>query len=458
MKFKIYFLLLILIINNNLFLFFKKTKHFINGNENYKCKNIENILNIYRFKKENFKKMDNKIFNLKIKIATYIPSLNNGGVERNTALLLNYLSQIEIFELYLFNSKRSNNEYKISGNIRRFFIFYGRKNLKRILLKNKINIFIFQSYEETIIAMLKKMKNIKIIFYNHSCFLFWIYYQHKTIFKTMYNGFKNIKYLISIIPFENDYLFKKWGINSIFMNNFLTFDYNKVIQSDLSSKTILMIGRGNDKNKRFELGIYSMKYIIKEIPESKMIIISSIKGLQNLKDLTNILNLKEYIYFSGYTNNPEIFFKNSSLHIFPTISEAFPMVLSETKIYGIPSILLGIDYVSTSKEGNIIIYDDNPEIVGKYAIEILINDKYRKDLGKKGRISMKKFSNQILFKKWVKLILSINKGEDCFENFKNNHKSLNENESIKILKNQVKLLKKRLPIFINLTLNNIIFR
>ena len=69
---------------------------------------------------------------------------------------------------------------------------------------------------------------------------------------------------------------------------------------------------------------------------------------------------------------------------------------------------------------------------------------------------MKKFSNQILFKKWVKLILSINKGEDCFENFKNNHKSLNENESIKILKNQVKLLKKRLPIFINLTLNNIL--
>ena len=195
MKFKIYFLLLILIINNNLFLFFKKTKHFINGNENYKCKNIENILNIYRFKKENFKKMDNKIFNLKIKIATYIPSLNNGGVERNTALLLNYLSQIEIFELYLFNSKRSNNEYKISGNIRRFFIFYGRKNLKRILLKNKINIFIFQSYEETIIAMLKKMKNIKIIFYNHSCFLFWIYYQHKTIFKTMYNlTIKNITY------------------------------------------------------------------------------------------------------------------------------------------------------------------------------------------------------------------------------------------------------------------------
>ena len=165
-------------------------------------------------------------FNIKIKIATYIYSLKNGGIERNTALLLNYLSQIEIFELYLFNKKKFNKqqvkEYKISGNIKRFFIFYGKKNLKRNLLKNKINIFIHQSYEDAIIAMLKTLKNIKIIFYNHSCFLFWIYYQHKTIFKTVYNGFKKMKYLISIIPFENDYLFKKWGINSIYMNNFLT--------------------------------------------------------------------------------------------------------------------------------------------------------------------------------------------------------------------------------------------
>jgi hypothetical protein len=402
----------------------------------------------------------NKIFNIKIKIATYIYSLKNGGIERNTALLLNYLSQIEIFELYLFNKKKFNKqqvkEYKISGNIKRFFIFYGKKNLKRNLLKNKINIFIHQSYEDAIIAMLKTLKNIKIIFYNHSCFLFWIYYQHKTIFKTVYNGFKKMKYLISIIPFENDYLFKKWGINSIYMNNFLTYDFNRVIQSDLSSKTILMIGRGNDKHKRLELGILAMKYIIKEIPKSKMIIISSNKGLNNLKDLVNILSLNKYIYFSGYTNNPEIFFKNSSLHLFPTISEAFPMVLSETKIYGIPSILLGIDYVSTAKKGNIIIYDDNPEIIGKYATQILINDKYRKELGKKARRSMKKFNNQALFKKWVKLILSINKGEDCFRNFKKKYKSLNINESIGILKNQVKLLKKRIPLLINLTLNNIL--
>ena len=45
------------------------------------------------------------------------------------------------------------------------------------------------------------------------------------------------------------------------MNNFVTFDYEIIIQSDLSTKTILMLGKANDLFKRFNLGIHSMEYI-----------------------------------------------------------------------------------------------------------------------------------------------------------------------------------------------------
>ena len=33
-----------------------------------------------------------------------------------------------------------------------------------------------------------------------------------------------------------------------------------------------MVGRGNDKNKRFDLGLKAMKYIINEVPQSEMIL------------------------------------------------------------------------------------------------------------------------------------------------------------------------------------------
>ena len=69
-----------------------------------------------------------------------------------------------------------------------------------------------------------------------------------------------------MIPFENDYIFPKWGINSILMSNFVTYEYIKSIPSNLFNNTILMIGRNTDKIKRLELGIQSMEYIKNVLP------------------------------------------------------------------------------------------------------------------------------------------------------------------------------------------------
>ena len=274
----------------------------------------------------------------------------------------------------------------------------------------------------------------------------------------MYSIYKKSKYIISIIPFENDFLFKKWGINSIFMNNLITYDNKiyKIIPSDLSSKTILMIGRGSDHLKRFNLGIKSMKYIIKEIPDSIMLIISKVIGLNYLINLVEKLNIKNNIKFVGNTNKPEIYYKNASLHIIPSISESFSMVLCETKIYGIPNIILGIDYVSAGKGGIINIYDDKPETIAKEAIKILNNYTYRKELGKSAMKSMKTFKNEDTIKKWIQLIYAVYKGDDYYLKLKEKNKKISEKEAITHLIRQLKILKMRKPKMRNLTLNNII--
>ena len=239
------------------------------------------------------------------------------------------------------------------------------------------------------------------------------------------------------------------------MNNFISYEYNYIIPSDLSSKTILMVGRGDDPIKRFELGIKAMKYIINKIPECKMKIISKTSNIKNLINLVKILNLNSTIEFVGYRYEPSIYYKNASLHIFPTLVEAFPNVLSETLIYGIPNILTGLDYVSTSKGGTIIIYDDSPISIAKVAIKILINKRYRKKLGKEARNKMKKFRNDILLKKWIKIILDIYKEGSFYEELKNNDNKYIKNESLKIIENQIKLLKIRNKIFKKIRINNI---
>ncbi len=239
------------------------------------------------------------------------------------------------------------------------------------------------------------------------------------------------------------------------MYNFITYDLKRVIPSDLLHKNIIMIGRAENRFKRFKLGIYAMEYIIQEIPECKMKILSEFNNVDRLLKIIDSLNLKYNVNFYGYTSTPEIFFKKVSLHIFPSISESFGLVLCETKIYSIPNIILGLDYISIYKGGTLNIYDDKAESIAQEAIKILNNDSYRKILGNSARKSMYIIDNESLLGKWIKLILSVYFGGNFYKKLREDDKKISEKEAMKILDNQINLLKMRKSKFNNLKINNI---
>lgn len=388
--------------------------------------------------------------NNKINLAIYAFSLKNGGRSRITALLINYLYKINIFKIFLFTLKIiEEDEYILPINIKRFQI---TNHLIKIINKNKIDILIYELDELKEINSLNNYKSIKVIYYQHSSSFDWLY-DNYTFYKSIYEEFYSSKYIVSIVPFDNDYLFNKWGLSTILMENFMTHEFDFVLSSDLSTKTILLIGRGFAKKKRFHIGIEAFEYIINEIPDCELIIVSKIDGIEKIVKLVNNLDLDNNIRFSGYTSSPDIYFRNASLNIIPSISEAFPMVLSETKIYGIPNIIIGLDYIFNAKGGTIIIYDDEPESLASEAIKIIIQRGYRKQLGKEARISMKKFKNNLVVNDWIKLLLSIYKGQYYYNKLREDKQKLSQHDLIKILENQMKLLKMRYTTFQNITKN-----
>lgn len=405
--------------------------------------------NYLQIQNENNISFDNRI-KRRINIGIYAFGIKNGGRARSTSLMINYFKKIKIFNLCLFTRRsKEKNEYKIPVNIKRMLV---KNDLICKIKKSKVHILIYQLSTHKEINQLNNLNDIKVIFYQHLGIFDWIYGNY-TIFKLLYRYYQYSKYVINIVPFENYYIFKKWGINSIFMNNFMTYDYTKILESDLSTRRILMIGRGDAKKKRFEIGIKAMEYINYEIPQSELIIISDLIGILRHEILINNLNLFNIIKLVGYIASPEIYYNNASLNLFPSISEAFPLVMCETKIYGIPSILLGLDYTSISKGGTIIIYDEYPESLAKVSINILKNKNYRNNLGKIARKSMRIFNNDLLLKKWTKLILSINNGHYYYNSLREIDIELSHNNLLNIIKNQIYLLKKRIPIFKNISNN-----
>lgn len=411
---------------------------------------LNKIINYYTYNIDNFYK--NSLVK-KISIGIVSKSIKNGGIERAASLILYYFNKVKIFKLFLFTlDEKQDNEYFIDSNIERIVF---KNNLIEFIEKKKIDILLYQLYNYKEINLLNKIKNVKLVLINNSCFLFWIYTNGFFFYKTYYEAYKNSQYTISLVPFENDYLFKKWGINSILIKNFIQYEYDEVIPSDLSSDIILMIGRGDDKYKRFDLGIKAMKLIVNDIPLSEMKLISNLNGLFFLQKLVKDLKIENNIKFVGYISNPSTYFRNASLHLFPTVCESFGNVLTETKIFGIPNILVGLDYVAASKGGTVIIYDDSPISIAKIAIKILKNKRYKKKLGRAARNSMKKFNNRLILKRWIKIILSIYNGKEDYEKLRNKDKKITDKEAMNLIENQINLLKYRNIKYMNLTLKDI---
>lgn len=437
----IIFISIIFLYITNLLSFFIKRRKL---NENYHS--IQSDLNL------DF----NKSINKEIRIAIYTHSLSNGGLQRITSILLSYLEKVKIFKVYLFNQKeKEKDEYKIPNNLKKAHIKDSNNviNLIKQLKAKKIDILLYQFPRWEEIKILNNLKKTKIIFYIHSSICYWIYSSLLHVLR-IYNEYKNSKYIISLIPVESNYLFKKWGIESVLFENFMTYDYNSSIVSNLSSKKILLIGRANSKLKRFEIGIQAMEYIKIELPEIILNIISKIEGSEELISHIHNLNLENNIKFVNFSTDPSINFKDASLNIITSISECFPLVLSETKIYGIPNILLGLDYVLLSKNGTEIIYDDLPETLAKVSKKILFNKIYKKDLSKKARKSMKIFNNNEIFRKWKILLLSIYNELNIYKLFSDSSND-NEKQLYELLKSQVLLLNRRMKIYENLTIEYI---
>ena len=394
-------------------------------------------------------KFNNNI-NKIIRIAIYTISLQNGGLQRFTSKFINTFEKIKIFKIFLFNQReKEDDEYKISDNIKRIVIKkpadvnYLIKQIK----KNKIDIFIYQFPIEKEIRALNNLNRynlngVKVIFNIHSSFFFWFYSSAFSILN-IYKEYIYSKYIISLIPLESDYLFKKWGINSVLFDNFMTYEYNLIKQSNLSEKKILLIGRANHKLKRFNLGIQAIEYIKYQIPAIKLLIVSKINDIEFLKNYIDNLNLRFNIYFTNYSSDPSIYFKTASLNYLTSISECYPLVLSETKVHGIPTIIMGLNFLSMAKNGTVIIYDDFPETLAKISIKILSNKQYKINLAKQARESMKKITNEKITYDWLKILFLVYNNYTNYTKYFNNSKN-KEKELSDILRMQVNLLKNRM--------------
>jgi glycosyltransferase involved in cell wall biosynthesis len=322
------------------------------------------------------------------------------------------------------------------------------ENLEKAVVENKIDIIV-QNEDENLkehkyLLKLKKKYGIKLVQIMHEYYFFFlIQYGVVDHYNYKWRPLKKFDAIISSVPCQI-YMYHLQQLNqSIYLPQYLSFEYKEIQPSKLKNKNILMIGRISSE-KQFELGIKAMQIIIKKFPDAILKIIGGFnKYTESLKKLAQDLNVSNNVMFYNSQQDLRSFYSNASLYFMTSSSESFSFVLAESKAYGLANIVTGKEYLVLTKKGSIVVKDNDYKEMAHKAIKLFSNMTYLQEQGRSARESLKNFLPEKVDVRYINLFESLMNGTSK-EFFDSEYKKyINEKESLKDLLNSLELAKKK---------------
>ena len=324
------------------------------------------------------------------------------------------------------------------------------ENLEKAVVENKIDIII-QNDDENLkehkyLLELKVKYGTKLVQIMHEYYFFFlIQYGVVDHYNYKWKPLKKFDAIISSVPCQI-YMYHLQQLNqSIYLPQYLPFNYKEIQLSKLETKNILMVGRISSE-KQYELGIKAMKIIIKIFPDAILKIIGGFNPYtKTLIKLAQDLNVSKNVIFYGSQQDLRPFYSNASIFFMTSSAESFSFVLAESKAYGLANIITGKEYLALAKEGSIIVKDNDYEEMAYQAIKLFSNMTYLREQGKSARESLNNFLPEKVDKRYINLYESLMNGtsEQFFDS--EYKKYINETESLKELLSSLELAKTKRP-------------
>lgn len=185
----------------------------------------------------------------------------------------------------------------------------------------------------------------------------------------------------------------------------------------LPNKNIVHVGRIAEEKGQLKL-IEAFASINNEFPEWQILMYGKIYQTSYAKQITKTIenkNLSEKVFFMGETDDILQVWKNTEIFVLPSLSEGFPLALTEAMSAGIA--VLGLKDCGGVNE---LIKDRINGVLSENTISGLANelrnlirdDSFRKKIAEQAAKDMINYSDKYVNGKWEKLILGILKDKN----------------------------------------------
>ena len=338
----------------------------------------------------------------KIGIAFIYSTLYSNGIARFITVTSKNLLKTGKYNIFFITGKPYYKEFSYEPEIKRYIAHNNYTLIRNISKHEKIDIVVLQNVLSTSVVKFYKNLGQKVICMFHGVFMSSMYSNYLESYRS-WEQFDSCDSFIFIAS-DDYYFYNHLGFkNAIFIPNLYTFEPSEIKNSNLTNHNIIILGRLNDFIKGVKYAIEAMQYIVKEVPDATLNLFSSDGRIQFLKNLTRDLNLTKNVIFRSNTYNLSQLFYNSSVHMYTSLSEAFPMALNEGKAYGMPVVGFNVPYSNPYKEGFIGVELFDVKGLARETIKLLKDYDYRKKKGEEAKKSLEMFKNNETVEIWGRL-------------------------------------------------------
>ena len=278
------------------------------------------------------------------KLLVFIPSIEDGGVEKNLFLILNYLStKIGSIDLITYNDQYKNNFvkkvniinpilnfYKFKSRMPKYFLCLSVLIYKLLFNKN----YIVLSFQANIyVIILSKILGIDVISRSNSSSTGW----SKNFFKQLiflYLFKKARKIIVNSFDFKKE-MDKKYKIkSSCILNpfNFKQINKNSRVKAKkifVKKNSIKLISVGRLTYQKDFTTLLRAINLIKDKKKIELAIIGKGIEKQKLQNFIERNDLKDCVYLLGYKSNPFKYIKQADIFLLTSLFEGSPNVLIE---------------------------------------------------------------------------------------------------------------------------------
>jgi GalNAc-alpha-(1->4)-GalNAc-alpha-(1->3)-diNAcBac-PP-undecaprenol alpha-1,4-N-acetyl-D-galactosaminyltransferase len=361
-----------------------------------------------------------------MKILFLIPSLYGGGAERVASILCNHWAETSGIKVSLLTFDSSKNDsYRLSNKVKRHCIGYhgrGKKKLIEKLSSNAMRLFLIKRVlrslkPDVVVAFMPEMNILALL---SSLFTGIPVVISERTYPPYFNDGNFFDIARKAIYRLSDAFVSQTSCTAIWAQSFLKRTRITVIpnpiklnkpsnikKSDYKRQKIILATGRLDPQKGFDMLIDAYHGFYKNYTDWKLMIIGEGAEREKLEKQIKRLKLNKAIILLGRVNNPDYYYKLSSIFVLSSRVEGFPNALVEAMSCGVPSISFncksGPSDIIKDNQNGLLVPANNIKALSEAMKKLASNVALRRRLSDEAIKLCKNYSAAKVSNEWIKL-------------------------------------------------------